>query len=161
MVTFDNALNVHLNGQDIELVHLDLGHTDGDVVIYFRTANVMHTGDAFVRYGYPFIDRGSGGGFSGFINALDQIYALANDNTKIIPGHGAVATRADVKALRDKLADIRDQVAAALKKGTKVEDIPGLGITDKYEAEMGKGFVKGKDVVLMVAEEMVAAKGKK
>lgn len=157
MVTFENRLNVHLNGQDIELFHLDRGHTDGDVVIYFKTANVMHTGDAFVRYGYPFIDVGNGGGFLQFIHQLELIYGLANDETKIIPGHGAVATRADIKGLRDKLADIRDQVATALKKGTKVEDIPGLGITDKYEAELGKGFVKGKDFVLLVAEQMKAA----
>lgn len=156
VITFDTRLNVHLNGEDMELVHLDRGHTDGDVIIYFRTANVMHTGDAFVRYGYPFIDLGSGGSFAGFINTLDIIYSLANDNTRIIPGHGAVAKRGDVKALRDKLVDIRDQVVAALKKGTKVEDIPGLGITDKYEAEMGKGFIKGKDFVLLVADQMKA-----
>lgn len=157
MVTFENRLKVHLNGQDIELIHFDRGHTDGDVVIYFRTANVIHTGDAFVRYGYPIIDVGSGGGFLQFIHQLDLIYELANDETKIIPGHGALATRADIKGLRDKLADIRDQVATALKKGTKVEDIPGLGITDKYEAELGKGFTKGKDFVLLVAEQMKGA----
>lgn len=157
MVTFENRLNVHLNGQEVELIHFDRGHTDGDVVIYFRTANVIHTGDAFVRYGYPIIDVGSGGGFLQFIHQLDLIYELANDETKIIPGHGALATRADIKGLRDKLADIRDQVATALKKGTKVEDIPGLGITDKYEAELGKGFTKGKDFVLLVAEQMKGA----
>jgi cyclase len=161
MVTFNNQLSVFLNGQDIELVHLDRGHTDGDVVIYFRTANVMHTGDAFVRYGYPFIDVASGGGFAQFVHQLDQIYALANDDTKIIPGHGAVATRADVMALRNKLTDIGDQVAAALKKGSRVEDIPALGITDKYEGELGKGFIKGKDFVLLIAEQMkVVGKGK-
>jgi cyclase len=65
-----------------------------------------------------------------------------------------VATKADVKKLRDTIADIRDQVGAALKKGKKSEDIPALGITDKYEAELGKGFVKGKDFVLMMAESM-------
>ena len=153
-VTFATKLNVHLNGEDLELTYLDRGHTDGDIIVYFKNANVLHTGDAFVRYGYPYVDISSGGSFPGFIHTLEMIYATANDNTRIIPGHGAVATRADVKALRDKLADIRDQVAAALKKGTKPEDIAALGITDKYEAELGKGFVKGKDFVLMVATEM-------
>lgn len=154
MVTFDHRLNVHLNGQDMELLHLDKGHTDGDVVIYFRTANVIHTGDAFVRGRYPIIDRGSGGTYAGYINTLDIVYALANDQTKIIPGHGALATRADVKKLRDVLVDIRDQVVAAIRKGTKLEDIPSLGITDKYDPELGKSFIKGKDFVLMVAEQM-------
>ncbi len=157
VITFGSRLNVHLNDEDLELVHIDRGHTDGDILVYFRSANVIHTGDAFVRYGYPFIDVGSGGSLSGFINTLDAIYGLANDNTRIIPGHGMVASRADVKALRDKLVDIRDQVVAALKKGTNVQDIPGLGITDKYEAEMGKGFIKGKDFVLLVAEQMKAS----
>ncbi|MDZ4716647.1 MAG: MBL fold metallo-hydrolase [Cytophagales bacterium] len=154
IMTFESKLNVHLNGEDLELIHLDRGHTDGDVIVFFRRANVIHTGDAYVRYGYPYIDLGSGGSFPGFINTLDIIYALANDNTRIIPGHGAIASKADVKALRDKLVDIRDQVVAAIRKGTKLEDIPGLGITDKYEAELGKGFVKGKDFVLMVAAEI-------
>ncbi len=158
MVTFENKLSIHLNGQDIDLLHLDRGHTDGDVVIYFRTANILHTGDAFVRYGYPIVDVRNGGGFIQFVHQLQQIHDLANDQTTIIPGHGGIATRADVKALYDKLADIRDQVAAALKKGTKVEDIPALGITDKYEAELGKGFIKGKDFVLLVAEQMKGTK---
>jgi glyoxylase-like metal-dependent hydrolase (beta-lactamase superfamily II) len=153
-MTFATKLNVHLNGEDLELTFLDRGHTDGDIIVYFKNANVMHTGDAFVRYGYPYIDVASGGSFPGFIHTLEMIYAASNDNTRIIPGHGAVTTRAEVKALRDKLADIRDQVTAALKKGTKPEDLAALGITDKYEAELGKGFVKGKDFVLMVATEM-------
>lgn len=152
ILTFDKILNVHLNGEDMELLHFDKGHTDGDIVIYFRKANVLHTGDAFVRYGYPFIDVGSGGGFGPFIHQLDMIYNLANDETRIIPGHGQLATRADVRILRDKLVDIANQVQAALRKGTRVEDIPGLGITDKYEAELGKGFTKGRDFVLLVAE---------
>ena len=153
-VTFESKLNVHVNGEDLELIHLDRGHTDGDIIVRFTKANVIHTGDAYVRYGYPFIDLGSGGSFPGFINTLDIIYAVANEGTRIIPGHGAVATRADVKALRDKLVDIRDQVVTALRKGTRVEDIAAMGITDKYEAELGKGFIKGKDFVLMVAAEM-------
>lgn len=161
MVTFGSKLNVHLNGQDMELTHIERGHTDGDIIIHFRTSNVMHTGDAFVRGRYPIIDRGSGGWFTGYIKTLETIYSMADDQTKIIPGHGALATRADVKALRDVLADIRDQVAAALKKGKKVEEIPGLGIADKYDSELGRGFVKGKDFVLLVAEQLQADQAKK
>ncbi len=161
MVTFGGKLSVHLNGQDIELTHMDPGHTDGDVVIHFKNANVIHTGDAFVRGRYPIIDRGSGGTFTGYIRTLEAIYAKANDQTRIIPGHGALGTRADVKAFRDAIADIRDQVTAALKKKTKVEDIPALGIADKYDAELGRGFIKGKDFVLLVAEQLKAEQAKK
>ena len=153
-ITFADKLNFHLNDEDIILHHFDVGHTDGDVIVQFKKANVVHTGDAFVRYGYPFIDVTNGGGVNGFVNTLDKLLSVIDDNTKVIPGHGEVARKADVKKLRDQVADIRDQVAAALKKGKKAEDIAALGITDKYEAELGKGFVKGKDFVFTVAENL-------
>jgi cyclase len=157
-ITFADKMNFHLNDEDIELIHLDKGHTDGDVIVHFKKANVYHTGDAFVRYGYPFIDLSSGGSINGFVNTLDKLLTLLDDNSKVIPGHGELATKADVKAVRDVIADIRDQVAAALKKGKKPEDIAALGITDKYEAAYGKGFLKGKDFVLMAAESLSAKK---
>jgi glyoxylase-like metal-dependent hydrolase (beta-lactamase superfamily II) len=158
LITFSDRLNLHLNNEDIELVHLDRGHTDGDVAIYFKNANVIHTGDAFVRYGYPFIDESSGGTINGFISSLDKLLAAVNDQTKIIPGHGELATKSDVKILRDQIADIRDQVAKALKNGKKVEDIPSLGITDKYEDKLGKGFLKGKDFATIVAASLSETK---
>ena len=154
IITFSDKMNFHLNDEDIELIHLDRGHTDGDVIVRFKNANVFHMGDAFVRYGYPFIDISSGGSFAGFISTLDKAIALMDDNSKIIPGHGELASKADVKILRDKLVEIRDQVLAALKKGKKVEEIPSLGITDKYDPDLGKGFLKGKDFVLIIAEEL-------
>jgi glyoxylase-like metal-dependent hydrolase (beta-lactamase superfamily II) len=160
VITFSEKLNFHLNDEDIELIHFDPAHTDGDVAVHFKNANVYHTGDMFVRYGYPFIDVSSGGGINGFISSLDKMLGLMDDNSKIIPGHGELATKADVKLFRDKLADIRDQVAAALKKGKKVEDLAALGITDKYEADWGKGFVKGKDFVVLIAESLKAAQTK-
>ncbi len=158
LITFSDKLNFHINDEDVVLHHFDIGHTDGDVIVQFKKANVIHTGDAFVRYGYPYIDLGSGGGVNGFINTLDKIMSICDDNTKIIPGHGEVAGKGDVKKLRDQLADIRDQVVVALKKGKKVEDIAALGITDKYDAELAKGFVKGKDFVVMMAENLKGGK---
>jgi hypothetical protein len=81
---------------------------------------------------------------------------MMDDNTKIIPGHGELSTKADVEKFRDRLAEIRDEVATALKKGKKVEDIGSLPIASKYDQEWGKGFVKGKDFVLQVAENLKA-----
>lgn len=160
VITFANKLNFHLNDENIELIHFDPAHTDGDVAVHFKKANVYHTGDMFVRYGYPFIDVSSGGTVDGFISSLDKMLAMMDDNCKIIPGHGEVCTKADLKTFRDKIADIRDQIAAALKKGKKVEDIPAMGITDKYEADWGKGFVKGKDFVLLIANDLKSSTGK-
>ncbi len=154
VITFSDKMSFHLNDEDIELIHFDPAHTDGDIAIHFKKANVYHTGDMFVTYGYPFIDVSSGGTINGFISSLDKMMSLMDDNSKIIPGHGNLCTKADMKIFRDKLVDIRDQVAAALKKGKKVEDIPALGITDKYDADWGKGFLKGKDFVTLVADNI-------
>jgi cyclase len=154
VVTFSDGICFHLNGEDINAFHVTNGHTDGDVVVYFKKANVFHMGDMFVRYGYPAIDYSSGGGINGFITYLDKVLTLMNENSKVIPGHGELATKADVKLFRDRLKDIRDQVAAALKKGKKVEDIASLGITDKYDPEWDKGFIKGRDFALLVAENL-------
>jgi cyclase len=153
-ITFADKLNLHINDEDIELIHFDPGHTDGDVIVHFKKANVYHMGDMFVTYGYPFIDVSSGGSVNGMIAALDKVLALMDNNAKVIPGHGELSTKADVKVFRDRLVDIRDQVAAALKKGKKKEEVAGLGITDKYDAEWGKGFLKGKDFVMMVADNI-------
>ncbi len=158
LITVENKISFHLNDEDIDVLHFANGHTDGDMIIHFKKANVFHCGDMFVRYGYPYIDATRGGGINGFITFLDKILPLMDDNSKVIPGHGELATKADVKIYRDRLADMRDQVAAALKKGKKVEEIPGMGIADKYEAEWGRGFVKGKDFILFLAENLKADK---
>ncbi len=160
VITFSDKLNFHLNDEDIVLHHFDAGHTDGDLIVQFKNANVVHTGDAFVRYRYPVIDVSSGGSVNGFISTLDKILLLIDDNTRVIPGHGEPATKADVKKVRDAVADIRDQVSSALKKGKKTEDISALGISDKYDADLGKGFVKGKDFVLMIAENLKTTSSK-
>ncbi len=157
IITFSDRMNFHLNDEDIELIHFDRGHTDGDVIVRFKNANVFHTGDAFVRYRFPFIDQSSGGSFAGYISTLDKVLLLMDDHSKIIPGHGELSTKADIKKFRDQLVDIRDQISIALKKGKKVEEIPSLGITDKYDAELGKNYIKGKDFVLIVAEELKSA----
>src|SRR5258708_13663303 len=87
IITFATRLNIHLNDEDIELIHFDPAHTDGDVVVHFKNANVYHLGDV-LRSGYPFIDVSSGGGINGFVTSLDKILNLLDDNSKIIPGHG-------------------------------------------------------------------------
>jgi len=154
VITFPDRMNLHWNKEDLELYHFTNGHTDGDVIIKFSKANVFHMGDMYVQYGYPYVDVNSGGGINGFISSLDKMLDLMDDQSRIIPGHGSLATKKDVKAFRDRLVEIRDAVAAALKKGTKVADVGSLPIASKYDAEWGKGFVKGKDFVLMVAESI-------
>jgi len=156
IVTFSGKLNFYLNQEEIELLHVSPGHTDGDVVVHFKKANVYHMGDMFVTYGYPYIDYGNGGSINGFISSLDAFLGMMDENTKVIPGHGELCTKGDVKKFRDRLAEIRDEVAAALKKGKKPEEITSLPVSGKYDAEWGKGFIKGKDFVLLIAENLKA-----
>ena len=154
IITFSEKLNFYLNEEDIELIHVDPAHTDGDVVVHFKKANVYHMGDMFVTYGYPYIDYGSGGSINGFISSLDTFLSMMDENTKVIPGHGELCTKADVKKYRDRLAEIRDEIATALKKGKKSEDLAGLPVASKYDSEWGKGFIKGKDFVLLIADNL-------
>ncbi|HZY82802.1 MAG TPA: MBL fold metallo-hydrolase [Cyclobacteriaceae bacterium] len=160
-ITFADRMNLHLNDEDIELYHFTNGHTDGDVVIRFVKANVYHVGDLFNRTSFPFIDGRNGGAFTGLIANFDKILGLIDDNAKVIPGHGNLATKADVKAYRDMLVELNDGVVKAMKSGKKVEDIPALNLTARYDDTFGKGFIKGKDFIVIVANELAAAKTKK
>ena len=161
VISFSSKLYFYLNQEDIELLHVSPAHTDGDVVIHFKKANVYHMGDMFVTYGYPYIDYGNGGSINGFISSLDVFLNMMDDKTKVIPGHGELCTKADVKRFRDRLAEIRDEVAAALKKGKMSEEITSLPIASKYDAEWGSNFLKGKDFVLQIAENLKAQTAKK
>ena len=151
IITFPDRMNIHWGDEDLELYHFNTGHTDGDVIVKFKNANVFHLGDMYVQYGYPFIDVNNGGSINGFISFLDKVLPLMDDDSKIIPGHGNLTTKKEVQGFRDRLVEIRDAVAAALKKGIKVEDIANLPIASRYDAEWGKSFVTGKDFVLMIA----------
>jgi cyclase len=115
VITFSENLTFHLNGDDIRAVHVEHAHTDGDVLIYWTRANILHMGDTWFNGMLPFIDLDSGGSIDGAIAAAEAGLALANDRTRIIPGHGPVGGRADLAAYRDMLRSIRDQVARAIR----------------------------------------------
>lgn len=116
VITFAHDLSLHVNGEDIRALHLPAGHTDGDAAIFFPKANVVHLGDDFVRYGFPFIDVASGGTVQGMIDAVEKALASVPADVKIIPGHGDLATaedaRAYVKMLRETSAVVRRALAA-------------------------------------------------
>lgn len=133
VVTFNDAVTFHLNGDSIVATHVAPAHTDGDAIVHFVKANVIHAGDAFNNSGFPFIDLSSGGSVHGIISAADRIYALSNAETKIIPGHGEVTDRAHVKQWRDAVASVRDRVQREIKSGKSVEQVLALKLTAPYE----------------------------
>ncbi|HUI53001.1 MAG TPA: MBL fold metallo-hydrolase [Terriglobales bacterium] len=114
VITFDHDVTVHLNGEDIRALHFPAGHTDGDAVIFFPKNNVVHMGDDFVRYGFPFIDVASGGSVQGMIAAMDKVSAELPADVKVIPGHGALSNLDDVRAFVKMLKETSAAVQKAI-----------------------------------------------
>lgn len=123
VITFADGLSLHLNGDTLTTVHVPNAHTDGDALVKWEKANILHTGDVFVRYGLPFIDLSSGGSIKGMIAGAERALALCDEKTRIIPGHGEIASRADLVAYRDMLVTIRDRVAKARAAGRTLVQI--------------------------------------
>ena len=115
IITFEHDVTVHLNGEDIRALHFPAGHTDGDAIIYFPKNNVVHMGDDFVRYGFPFIDVASGGSIQGMIAACEKSIAQLPADVKVIPGHGAISNADDVRAYIKMLKETSAAVETAIK----------------------------------------------
>jgi len=123
ILTFDHDVTVHLNGEDIRALHFPSGHTDGDAIIFFPKSNVVHMGDDFVRYGFPFIDLAGGGSVEGMIAAMQEVVPKLPPDVKVIPGHGDVANLDDVRAYTKMLIDTRAVVEKGLKAGKTLDQL--------------------------------------
>jgi cyclase len=150
VITFADSLTLHLNGDDVEVTHVAPAHTDGDVVVRFAKANVVHMGDLYMNGFYPFVDVSSGGRVDGVVAAADKVLAMVNDQTKIIPGHGPLATKATLKEYRDMLATIRDRITAQMKAGKSLAEIQAAAPTKDFDATWGNGFLKPDQFVALV-----------
>jgi cyclase len=142
VVTFTDAVTFHWNGDEIHVFHVDPAHTDGDAVVHFVKADVIHMGDVFFNGGYPFIDTSSGGRIDGVIAAADRVLALAGANTRIIPGHGPLATKADLQSYRDTLSTLRGRIAGLKTSGKTRDEAIAAKPTADYDARLGAGFMK-------------------
>ncbi len=120
--TFDNTRSIFYKQEVIELRHYANAHTDGDVVVHFKNADIYHTGDIFVTYGLPYIDEQSGGDIYAMIEAIEDLISVSGPETRFIPGHGPLCTLEDLKAYHKLLVSVRDQVAICVKEGLGVED---------------------------------------
>lgn len=139
VVTFAEGVTFHINGDQIAVNHLPAAHTDGDALVYFTKANVLHMGDVFNMAGLPFVDRSSGGSIHGVITAADRALAMTNAATKIIPGHGRVVGPGELRAWRDMLVALRDQVKAEVAAGKSVEAVLAAKLTDRYAKDWPGG----------------------
>ena len=139
IVTFAHDVSVHLNGEDIRAIHFPHGHTDGDSVIFFTQSNVVHMGDDFVTYGFPFIDLESGGSVRGMIAACRKVLATLAPDTKLIPGHGALSTVADLKPYVAMLEEATARIEKGIREGRSAEDLKRAKVLAGYESWGGEG----------------------
>ncbi|MEO8386298.1 MAG: MBL fold metallo-hydrolase, partial [Betaproteobacteria bacterium] len=137
VVTFSKEVTFHLNGEEIFGFHVPNAHTDGDTIVQFKTSNVFHMGDTYFNGSYPFIDASSGGTPEGVVAAADRVLALANDSSKIIPGHGPMSNKAELKAYRDMLATVSARVKALVKEGKKLDEIKAAKPSAEYDEKWG------------------------
>ena len=141
IITFDVSLSLHFNGEEIKAMHYPNGHTDGDAVIYFKGANVVHMGDDFFSGRFPFVDLGSGGSVQGLTANIQKVVDWLPADVKIIPGHGPLSTIDDLKAYHGMLVETSDFVRNQLAEGKNLDEIKSAGLPSKWDA-WGTGFIK-------------------
>jgi cyclase len=151
VVTFGEDITLHLNGDEVHIFHVPPAHTDGDAIVHFKKANVVHAGDTFTS-SYPIVDTSSGGQFEGFITAANRLLAICDDHTKIIPGHGPLLGRADLQAWRDMLVQVRDRVGKLVAAKKTLDEIKAAKPTAEFDARWGQGYIKADDLVEAVVK---------
>jgi glyoxylase-like metal-dependent hydrolase (beta-lactamase superfamily II) len=135
-ITFDSEITLNLNGEEMRLLHLPPGHTDGDVVVFFKQANVVCMGDDFMSPGVSFGDRHNGGAMLGLIKALEIVLPQIPDDAKIVPGHGTISTRADIVRGLDVLKQMKAVVEAAVREGKTLEQFTAQRPFDQWRSSV-------------------------
>ena len=133
IVTFSDNMTAYQNGDEIKIIHVDNGHTDGDSIVYFTKNNVIHVGDDFNDKSYPFIDISSGGSIDGLISSLETISSIINDETKVVSGHSEISNKTKVNEFTNMLKDVRENVNQMIESGKSLEEIIASQPTSKYD----------------------------
>jgi glyoxylase-like metal-dependent hydrolase (beta-lactamase superfamily II) len=140
VITFDQSLSVHFNGEEIRALHFPNSHTDGDAVILFTGSNVVHTGDLFVTGRFPFVDLNGGGDVEGLVRSIQRLVREIPAGAKVIPGHGTLSTVEDVRAYLAMLEETVGIVRDRIRQGQSLEQIKAAGLPERWKAS-GTGFV--------------------
>jgi glyoxylase-like metal-dependent hydrolase (beta-lactamase superfamily II) len=157
-VLYEGEMELHLNGEEVRLFALPMAHTDGDTGIYFTKANVLMTGDVFRSFGFPNIDRASGGTLDGMLKAIETLIGMAGPQTKVVPGHGPVTDRNGLIAHRDMILAIRGRVAKMIQEGKTVEQIVAAKPTADFDERTGNVAATADRFVGQVYAELTAKK---
>ena len=158
VVTFDKSVTLHINGKTLNVQHMPPAHTDGDSIVWFREANVVHLGDTFFNGFYPFIDVDSGGSLHGMIAAVDGVLPRIDAATRIMPGHGPLAKRDDLVVYRDMLKTIAERIGNGMNEGRSKQQIIDSKPSAEFDVEWGDGFIKPDQWIGLVYESMAAEK---
>jgi glyoxylase-like metal-dependent hydrolase (beta-lactamase superfamily II) len=140
VVTFLDSLTLHFSGDTIQVIHIEKAHSDADILVFSRRANVMQTGDLYFSGGYPFIDISHGGSIDGMIAAADQILEVIDANTKVIPGHGPLSDRAGVEEFKNMLVTVRDRIAKLIKEGKTIDEVLASKPTADFDEAKAQGL---------------------
>lgn len=154
-VTYSSSMTLHQGSQRLTLENYGSAHTDGDTVIYIAPANVAVVGDIFSNHFYPIIDLASGGSIDGMIFSLDRILAQTDEQTKIVPGHGAVASRADLREYRDMLVQVRQGIKGFIAAGKTMDEAVAAAPTRDFDAQWGRGYVSADAFVRMAFTSLI------
>lgn len=133
IVTFSDNMTIYQNDDEIKIIHVDKGHTDGDSIVYFKNNNVIHVGDDFRDISYPFIDLSSGGSIDGLISALETTASIINDDTKVVSGHSEISNKTKVVEFTNMLKDVRDAISEMIEEGNSLEEIIASNPTSQYD----------------------------
>jgi cyclase len=150
IITFSETTTFHLNGEEIQAVHVPPAHTDGDSLVQYRKANVIHMGDTFFNGSYPFFDMSSGGSVEGMIGAAEKALSLSNATTKIIPGHGPLADRKALETYLSVLKTSRDRIKTLVSAGKTADEVVAAKPLAEYDATWGTGFIQSDQFVRLV-----------
>jgi len=153
VLTFDQSVTLHFNGEEIKVVHFPRGHTDGDSIIFFTGSNVVHMGDDFFTGRFPFVDLASGGSVQGLTDNVAKILAQLPADVKVIPGHGPLSDKADVEKFHRMLVDTTAIVEKKMKAGKTMQAIQDEGLPDEFK-DWGSGFIKTKAWLAVVYESL-------
>ena len=160
IITFDTSLSIHFNGEEIRVIHFPKGHTDGDSVIFFTGANVVHMGDHFFSGRFPFIDLNDGGDVEGFMKNVEGVIHQLPADVKIIPGHGPLSTLDDLKAFHQMLVETVEIVRQRMADGENLDEIKAEGLPDKWQS-WGTGFISTDRWIEIIYQSLSRKEGNK
>ena len=149
VITFDHSVSVHFNDEEIWVLHLPQGHTDGDSVVLFKESNVLHLGDDFFAGRFPFVDLGSGGSVEGLIKNVGHVIERLPEDVKIIPGHGPLSDAGALKTYHTMMVETVAIIREKMEAGKSLEEIQAEGLPEKF-AEWGGGFISTKRWIQIV-----------